>query len=237
MQNPLFSVLGRSQNYVRLREALAKGEGPVSVFGLGEAQRMHAASALHADLSGVTLFVAPSAHYAKQTLEAASAYHPDAMLFPAREVPLNAHSFVQSQELTMQRMRVINRLVNGDGGFVIVASIEALMQRMVMPEAIAGYSRTVRVGMTIEPKSLLKHFIDAGYERVEVCEGRGQVTQRGGCIDIFPVTSDNPVRIEFFDDEVDTMREYDPLTQRSIENVMSISIPPATELPLTRDMR
>ena len=237
MQNPLFSVLGRSQNYVRLREALAKGEGPVSVFGLGEAQRMHAASALHADLGGVTLFVTPSAHYAKQTLEAVSAYHPDAMLFPAREVPLNAHSFVQSQELTMQRMRVINRLVNGDGGFVIVASIEALMQRMVMPEAIAGYSRTVRVGMTIEPKSLLKHFIDAGYERVEVCEGRGQVTQRGGCIDIFPVTSDNPVRIEFFDDEVDTMREYDPLTQRSIENVMSISIPPATELPLTRDMR
>ncbi len=234
--DPLFKVLSRSSEYLRLLDTLGTGKGPISVFGLGEAQRMHIVSALHAAVGGSLLFAAPSAQSAKQIHEYISAYHPDALLFPAREIPLNAHSFVQSQDLTMRRMNIVNKLVSGED-CIIVAPIEALMQRMVPPEIILSFTRTVRIGMTIDPGSLLRHFIEAGYERVEVCEGRGQVTQRGGCIDIFPVTSNYPIRIEFFDDEVDTMREYDPISQRSIENVNHISIPPATELPLTRDMR
>ncbi|MBQ1685779.1 MAG: transcription-repair coupling factor, partial [Clostridia bacterium] len=73
--------------------------------------------------------------------------------------------------------------------------------------------------------------------REEVCEGRGQLTRRGGYIDIYPVTAENPVRIEFFGDEVDTMREFDPVTQRGTENISFAVIPPATELPLDREMR
>lgn len=234
--NPLFTILNKSSDYLRLHSALENGTGPISVFGLGEAQRMHIASSLHAMIGGSMLFVAASEQSAKQIYETVSAYCPDAVLFPSREIPLNAHSFVQSQDITAKRMNVVNKLVCGDD-LVIIAPIEALMQRMVPPEVIALFTKTVRIGMTIDPKSLFKHFIDSGYEHVDICEGRGQVVQRGGCIDIFPVTADYPVRIEFFGDDVDTMREYDPVSQRSIKNVSIAFIPPATEIPLTRDMR
>ena len=59
------------------------------------------------------------------------------------------------------------------------------MQRMAPPSVISAFTQTVRTGMVIEPASLLKKFIDAGYSREEMCEGRGQVCLRGGCIDIF----------------------------------------------------
>ena len=233
---PLYSILSGSEDYVRLKDSLASSEGPVSVFGLGESERTHISCALHASLGGTMLYIAPSAQSAVRCYEAISVYHPSALYFPAREVPLNAHTYVQSQDLTARRMKVIAKLVSGEP-CIIVAPIDALMQRMVMPEVITEFCCSVRIGMTIAPASLLKRFIDAGYERVEVCEGRGQVCLRGGCIDIFPIIAMNPVRIEFFDDDVDTMREFDPVSQRSIENISSVAVPPATEIPLTREMR
>lgn len=234
--NPLFAVLRKSNDYMRFVSAMEKNLGPVSIFGLGESQRIHMAAALYNDTGRTFLIVAPSAQAALRIHENILGYYPDAMLFPAREVPLNAHTYVQSQELTVCRMKVICSLVSGKTSLV-VASIEALMQRMAPAELIAESTHTVRIGMTIEPNALLRKFIEAGYEREDICEGRGQVCLRGGCIDIFPITAVNPVRIEFFDDEVDTMREFDPVSQRSIENVNMVEVPPATELPLNREMR
>ncbi len=233
---PLFNILNNLPEYIRLFNALKGGFGPVSVFGLGEAQRIHIACAVYGSLNRTMLFVAPSEQSALRIYESAACYFPEALLFPAREIPLNAHTYVQSQELTARRMNTVSRLVSGKTSFVIT-SVEALMQRMAPPELIADSTCTVRIGMTIAPSSLLKRFIDAGYERVDTCEGRGQVCLRGGCIDIFPIASNNPVRIEFFDDEIDTMRKFDPVSQRSTENISDITITPATELPLSKDMR
>lgn len=233
---PLFAALEKLNDYARLKEGLCARKGPFSVFGLGEAQRTHISAALFAGTKKTVLYVAPSVQSAQRVYEDVSCYFPDALLLPEREIPLNAHTYVQSQELTAKRMKVMMSLTKGETSF-IVAPIEALMQCLAPPELLTDNTRTVRIGMTIAPDSLLRSFIDAGYEREEVCEGRGQVCRRGGCIDIFPITSANPVRIEFFDDEIDTMREFDPVSQRSIENVNAVVIPPATELPLNRDMR
>lgn len=70
-----------------------------------------------------------------------------------------------------------------------------------------------------------------------MCEGKGQVCLRGGYLDVYPISMANPVRIEFFDDEIDTMRTYDAVSQRSIENIDRCVIPPATEMPLTKEAR
>ena len=233
---PLYAVLDNSPEYTRLADTLARGVGPVGVFGLGEAHRVHIEAALHAGRAGTTLIVAPSAQAAQRIYEELVCYHPDAMLFPIREMPLNAHSYVQSQELSFRRLRAMLRLLSAESA-LIVAPIEAVMQRMTPPDSIRSFTHTVRVGMEVSPDALMKKFIDAGYTREEVCEGRGQLARRGGYIDIFPVTAENPVRIEFFGDEVDTMREFDPISQRSTDNIGFALIPPATELPLDREMR
>ena len=236
---PLFAVLEKSDEYKRLRDELNRGAGPVSVFGLGEAERLHISAAL-ADAfvtSGKTLlYITPSLQSARRLSEEFSGYLENILLFPMRETPLNAHSYVQSQELTAKRMKVIMNLIDEKPCFII-APVEALMQRMCAPEVLAEETHTVRIGMTVSPISLLKRFIDAGYERTALCEGRGQVALRGGYLDVFPVTSDNPVRIEFFDDEIDSLRLFDPVSQRSTENISAISIPPASEIILTREMR
>ncbi|MCR5809409.1 MAG: transcription-repair coupling factor [Clostridiales bacterium] len=232
----ILKILDSCGEYARLRDELIQGCGPFSVFGLGEAHRLHAAAALYEDVGGSFLYVAPTALSAAKAHEQLLHYVPEAQLFPARELPLSVQHFTESPSVTSQRLKVMMRLIGGERSFV-VTSIEALMQRMAPPELIADACRTVRVGAEVSPDALLKRFIDAGYVREEVCEGPGQVTKRGGYIDVFPLTAPNPVRIEFFGDEIDTMREFDAASQRSIRNIDSASIPPAAELPLTQELR
>ena len=194
---PLFRALEGAEEYQKLVEALDKNRGPVSVFGLGEAHRPNMASALHARFGAQTLVIAPSAQAAGRLYEEISAYHQNALLFPIREMPLNARSYVQSRELEFRRLNVLTRLASGEK-LLVVAPIEALMQRLAEKERIVCCTHTLSIGMEVSPDQLIQKFIDAGYIREEVCEGRGQIARRGGYIDIFPVTAENPVRVEFF---------------------------------------
>ncbi len=232
----VFDILKGCGEYARLSSALRAGEGALSVFGLGEAHRIHTAAALYRDLGSTVLFVAPSQMAAVKVHEDVQGYIPDAVLFPARELPVAVAHFTESPAVTAERLRIMLRLLNNEQTFV-VASVEALMQRLSPPELILNAAHTVRIGMRIEPDALMKKLTDAGYVREDICEGPGQVTRRGGYIDVFPLTSRNPLRIEFFGDEVDTLREFDPVSQRSTENVPLAVIPPATELPLTQELR
>lgn len=234
--NPLFRALDRIPEFVSMRDDMLHGRGAVSVFGLAEAHRPHMSAALYESTQRTLLYVVPTAQAAVNAYEYISCYVPDALIFNARELPLNAHTYVQSQELSVNRLNVLMRLIDGQRR-LIIAPIEALMQRVAPPELLADASITVRNSMVIKPSALLGKLIDAGYERVDTCEGAGQVCMRGGCIDVFPVTAKNPVRIEFFDDEIDTMREFDPVSQRSTENIALVRIPPASELPLNAHMR
>lgn len=232
----ILDILHGSGEYMRLLSALGEGRGAVSVFGLGEAHRIHAAAALFRDTGRSMLYVAPTALAAARAREELLHYLPDTLLFPAREMPLAVRHYTESPALMSQRLACITRLMEGKP-VPIVTSIEALMQRMAPPELAADSFRTVKPGQRLEPDDLLKHLIDAGYVREEICEGPGQVTRRGGYIDVFPLTSASPCRIEFFDDEVDTLREFDPVTQRSTRNVSELEIPPASELPLNDELR
>ncbi len=232
----ILNILKGSREYNRLVEMIRSGEGAMSVFGLGEAHRIHVSSALFRHTQKTVLYVVPTAMAAVKAREEFLHYVPDTLLFPARELPLSVRHFTESPAISAQRIGCMTRLISGKPSF-IVTSIEALMQRTAPPELILSAVNTVGTGDEIESEELLKRFIDAGYIREEICEGPGQVTLRGGYIDIYPITSRNPYRIEFFGDEVDTIREFDAVSQRSTENVPFIEVPPATELPLNSELR
>ncbi|MCR5611066.1 MAG: transcription-repair coupling factor [Clostridiales bacterium] len=232
----ILEILKKHPEYERLLSSLNAGEGALSVFGLGEAHRIHMAAALYKDSGKTLLYVAPSALGAVKAHEELSGYFEDACLFPARELPLAVKHFTESPAVNARRLGVMMRLIDRKPT-LLVTSIEALMQRMAPPELIVNAMHTVRIGMRTSPEMLLKKFIDAGYVREDICEGPGQVTRRGGYVDIFPLTSREPVRIEFFGDEVDTLRSFDPVSQRSTENLSIAEIPPATEMPLTAELK
>ncbi|MCE5236132.1 MAG: transcription-repair coupling factor [Clostridiaceae bacterium] len=230
-RHPLLSALKGYAEYERLHGALLKGEGAFSVFGLGEAHKAHMAAALYRGLNRSMLFVTANESSAAKLCAEMNAYTDSVYHFPARELPLSAKGFTASSGLSARRVGVLYSLCEGKR-MAVVTSAEALLQRLAPPEAMAEASETLKAGQRLEPRELIKRLVEFGYERVELCEGKGQAAMRGGYVDVFPLTLENPVRIEFFDDEIDTMREYDPLTQRSLKNVESVLLPPAGEVPL-----
>ncbi len=229
--HPLIRALSGYAEYERLLGALLKGEGSFSVFGLGEAHKAHMSAALFHNANKSVLLVTANESSAAKLFAEMSALTKDVYHFPAREIPLAGKGFISSSGLSAPRVEALYTLCEGKR-MAVVASAEALLQRLAPPEAVAEASYILKAAQRVEPRDLIKNLAEAGYERVELCEGKGQVALRGGYVDVFPITSENPVRIEFFDDEIDTMREYDPLTQRSIKNVESVLLPPANEVPL-----
>ena len=121
---------------------------------------------------------------------------------------------------------------------VVIASVQALAERTIEPSVFDVVVRRIEIGDRIDVSDTMRHLIRSGYELLPTVEQPGTASNRGGIIDIFPVGSDHPVRIELFDDEVETMRQFDVETQRSFADIDTIRIIPAREeLPAFVDNR
>ena len=109
---------------------------------------------------------------------------------------------------------------------VVIATVEEATQYLVSPQYVISQSVHLEVSQSIERDELLEKLVKIGYERVDQVEQRGHFSVRGDIFDIFPVNSDDPIRMEFFGDEIDTMRHFSVDTQRSIETVDSYTVTP-----------
>ncbi len=115
---------------------------------------------------------------------------------------------------------------------VLVASVQALLQHTIAPEDLPVAPRLLHAGSRIAPDALLRDLLALGYVPVVEVAGRGEFARRGGIVDVFPPSRELPVRIEFFGDEVDSLRAFDPTDQRSTTRVTEITLLPATEFLL-----
>ena len=109
---------------------------------------------------------------------------------------------------------------------VVIATVEEATQYVVSPQYVISQSVHLEVSQSIERDELLEKLVKIGYERVDQVEQRGHFSVRGDIFDIFPVNSDDPIRMEFFGDEIDTMRHFSVDTQRSIETVDAYTVTP-----------
>ncbi len=117
---------------------------------------------------------------------------------------------------------------------IVVTSVLALMQPTMAPDDMKYAMRLLRRGEVVNLRELLGHLVDLGYEPAALVEEPGQFSRRGGIVDLYPPASNLPVRIEFFGDEIDSLRLFNPLTQRSEGQTESLLITPACEMPLWR---
>lgn len=113
---------------------------------------------------------------------------------------------------------------------VIVTSARALMQRTLPPEHFRQHTLRLGLSSPIRRERLLSQLVDIGYEPTTLVTQPGTFSKRGGIVDIFPLTASHPVRLDFFDDHLEGLRRFDPSTQRSIERVEQVVIPPAREV-------
>ena len=152
----------------------------------------------------------------------------EAELFP----PTGHHPYDRDQiaqaEPVMQRADVLQALREGFDG-LLVTSVDALFERVPPPDAIDQESVTVKIGEQHDPDELVSWLVERDFERVEFVEHPGEVALRGGILDVFPFTGAFPIRIDFFGDEVDGIREFDPESQRSVSSRSSARIVPDLE--------
>jgi transcription-repair coupling factor (superfamily II helicase) len=115
---------------------------------------------------------------------------------------------------------------------VLVASVQALLQHTIVPTDLPAAPREVRVGARLHQDALLRELFDLGYVPVSEVAGRGESARRGGIVDVFPPSLPLPIRIEFFGDEIDSLRSFDPTDQRTVGTLDSALLLPASEFLL-----
>lgn len=144
---------------------------------------------------------------------------PDRALFewlPGETASFTAHA--KSQELMARRAEILNRLAAAEP-IVVLATAEAAAGLAPSPDSFRARRLEVPLGIEFDRDTLLRTLSDYGYERVDQVDGIGQFSARGGIVDVFAINLSMPVRIEFFGDSVDSLREFNPVTQRSLRNV------------------
>ena len=143
-------------------------------------------------------------------------------------------SFSPHQDIISQRLSVIAALPQMQSGIVIV-SIPALLQRLPPVDYVAARTLVLHTGQTLDRQAFIDDLTAAGYLRIPQVEEHGEFAVRGSLLDIFPMGSEQPVRIDFFDDEIETLRHFAAETQLSGESAETIEILPAREVPLDQD--
>ena len=124
-----------------------------------------------------------------------------------------------------KRMEVLGRLLKGEQ-MIVLATVEAAMQKGIGPDVYRELSLVLEQGMIISREKLLQQLVKLGYERSDQVEMAGDFSVRGGIVDVFPLNSHHPCRIEFFDDEIDSIRQFNIGTQLSIDKLDAVEILP-----------
>ncbi len=134
------------------------------------------------------------------------------------------------QVLTMLARTLIPGAPSPEVPPVLVAPVRALMTRTIPRREFLKNTRTLRLNQQVTPDELTRAWVDIGYEYANIVVEAGQFSRRGGILDIWPPGEIRPVRIEFFGDEIDTMRGFDPASQRTVESLDVLTITPAREI-------
>lgn len=226
--NPLMELA----EYTDMKRDLETGKGPVQICGITDSQKVH----LMHELSGKVAWKLVVTHddiRAREIYEDFSYFDKNTWLYPARDL-LFYSSDIHGNLLTRQRMQVFKHLIEDEGG-VVVTTVDGLMDHLLPLFMLEKNSLTVSAEEVIDIEQMKEQLTAMGYERMAQVDGMGQFSIRGGIIDIFPLTEEQPVRIELWDDEVDSIRSFDPESQRSMMQLEQVVIYPAAELVLAKD--
>ncbi|MEM1125102.1 MAG: transcription-repair coupling factor [Bacteroidota bacterium] len=168
------------------------------------------------------------AAYFQSDLEQIAGEEGAPLRFPrTQHAPYNAEQ-VENVSALLDRAAVLQALANGFTG-VVVTSVEALTEKVPPPDVVQQDTIPIALGQTIPPEDLVAQLIGLGFERVEFAEAPGELALRGGILDVFPFSGSYPIRIEFFGDEVDSLREFDARSQRSVSRLKETRLVPNLE--------
>ena len=235
----IFAELEHSSAFERVRRHLSLGAGRRRVSGLtATARALYIPLMARAARQPVIVVVADNK--AAETLEPLlkAGCELTGAIDPAAVVRLPAHDVLPFENLSPhpdvqeQRASALWKLATGAVS-ILIAPVEAAALRLFDRDYYAGLAVTLKRGEEVDVEVLTGHLASVGYTQMDLVEMPGQFTRRGGILDVYSPEADRPIRIEFFGDEIETIRKFDPETQRSQSGLDEAQLLPLTETPVT----
>ncbi len=226
----LLAPLQQLAEYDKIRDGLKNGTEVAALSGCVDSQKLHMIYGLSDGLK-YKVIVTHNDLKAKEIFEEYKFYDRNVMLYPAKDL-IFFQADIHGNQLVKERIRTLRRVMERKP-ITIVTTYAALMTPQVMwqeSDIIA-----VQRGGTLDESKLAKQLVAMGYEKSYQVESPGQFSIRGGIVDVYDLTEENPYRIELWGDEVESIRSFDILSQRSIEKLEGISIFPASEFVLSQE--
>ncbi len=225
----LCEVLKQNKDFAALLQKLDAGECPIALSGLSAVHKAHIISAVRMITKKPVVCIYADEFDARRALSDISAMcGEEPKVLPAAELVLHDVD-TSTTSVEHERMATLRAMYEKTAG-VTLASAFALLQRTPPCDNISGKTLSVRMGDELPQEDFIKALLNVGYARTEQVENEGQFAVRGGIVDAFSPGEENPVRIEFFGDEVDSMGIFEAETQRRIENCAHAKFLPATNL-------
>ena len=212
--------------FEEIRGKLKKNRGILQLSGCVDSQKVHMAYGLWQDYP-CRLILTYSEQKAKEIYEDCRFFDRAAVLYQAKDF-LFFHADIQGNLLVQQRVRALQALLTRQS-VTVITTFDGCMDRLKDPEQVRREILHMETGSLVEMRALNEKLARLGYERTLQVEAPGQFAVRGGIVDIYALTEENPWRIEFWDEEIDSIRSFDAESQRSIENLAEIDVYPAAD--------
>lgn len=224
LMEPLIS----SEEFIELESYIKGDKHPIEIEGLSESGKSYVINGIYEVSDKPVVIITNSDMEAKNLYEDLNLYLSNVYYFPVKEIVFYNVDAI-SGDLRWARLNVIKEILSNNKN-IIVTSIDAFAARYTPKNLFKTHTVSISVGDEVDFKELSKILVEAGYDRVDVVEGKGEFSLRGGLLDLFPTNSIYPYRIELFGDEIDSIRTFNTESQRSIEKVNSIEVFPAKEI-------
>lgn len=228
----LSEPLQRLEEYQQIRKKMGQERYPIAVSGCVDSQKGHFIANL-GETFACRLIVTWREEKARELYEDLSFFDRGTVLYPSKDI-LFYSADVHSNNTVTERMRILKKLMEGEP-LTIVACLDVLMEKMIPPAAFQEECLRLDYSSVVETDALKMKLVEMGYMSNGLVEAPGEFSVRGDIVDIFPLTEDSPIRIELWGEEIDSIRSFDAESQRSIENLDSVCIYPASEILLPKD--
>jgi len=230
-------ILQKNEDFNKYKKNLRKPAVGQLIHGLTDSQQSYWIGSVAYEVEKPMVIITETISEAKNVMYDLLNFFQEGEVdyLPPREIMLHG-LYARSYELTEERIKVLSKLVNGNIR-CLVLPIEALSQKMIPVDIFKNTHIEIKIGINYDRSELINNLSLMGYERVDIVQGSGQFGARGDILDIYPFNLNNPVRIEFFDDEIETIRYFDVVSQRSKGMLNELIMPPARELIVDDERR
>ena len=217
------SIAAHSESISQKIRAIADGVRPVAFSHVAEPAQAFLVSTLAREVPKTHWVLCPSIRSQETLYESLLNWEPKALFLPEAEFAA-VENVLPDPEIAAERLGLLNRIQREKGPHLIVATRAGLEQPAPDPKALGASVLVLRHGKKAPLERTINSLVSAGYERVSQVTTRGQFAVRGGIVDLFSWQAPRPIRLEYFGDDIESLREFDVDTQTSVRNVQNVEI-------------